>query len=224
MNNERYLVHHGILGQKWGVRRYQNEDGSLTAAGKNRYLTTAKAVGKTLLEGNVKGDGSSYENKFRKHGFVKKDDASRPKTVLTNRGADETEEHYKEHNYIPTSNSSKKNSTKNYKKYAIAGAAVLGTGLAVYGGYKASQYIKTSAGKKSYELGKKAIDTYTSLLFDDVVDSSKGAISDSFVSERRRNLEGIDARTKKVSKSTVAAIKYLRNPDKYSVDWERWIK
>lgn len=28
------LEHHGILGQKWGVRRYQNEDGSLTEAGK----------------------------------------------------------------------------------------------------------------------------------------------------------------------------------------------
>ena len=31
------LYHHGIKGQKWGVRRYQNEDGSLTAAGKSRY-------------------------------------------------------------------------------------------------------------------------------------------------------------------------------------------
>lgn len=31
-----YLVHHGIKGQKWGVRRYQNEDGSLTPAGKKR--------------------------------------------------------------------------------------------------------------------------------------------------------------------------------------------
>lgn len=31
------LYHHGILGQKWGVRRYQNEDGTLTAAGKKRY-------------------------------------------------------------------------------------------------------------------------------------------------------------------------------------------
>lgn len=30
------LTHHGILGQKWGVRRYQNKDGSLTAAGKKR--------------------------------------------------------------------------------------------------------------------------------------------------------------------------------------------
>ena len=32
-----YLAHHGIRGQKWGVRRYQNEDGSYTNEGKNRY-------------------------------------------------------------------------------------------------------------------------------------------------------------------------------------------
>jgi len=31
------LYHHGIKGQKWGVRRYQNEDGTLTSAGKKRY-------------------------------------------------------------------------------------------------------------------------------------------------------------------------------------------
>ena len=32
-----YLVHHGIAGQKWGVRRFQNEDGTLTEEGKARY-------------------------------------------------------------------------------------------------------------------------------------------------------------------------------------------
>lgn len=34
---ETYLAHYGVLGQRWGVRRFQNEDGSLTADGRERY-------------------------------------------------------------------------------------------------------------------------------------------------------------------------------------------
>lgn len=33
-----YIQHYGVMGQKWGVRRYQNPDGSLTEEGKQRYL------------------------------------------------------------------------------------------------------------------------------------------------------------------------------------------
>ena len=35
--NKVYIAHHGIFGQKWGRRRYQNKDGSLTPAGELRY-------------------------------------------------------------------------------------------------------------------------------------------------------------------------------------------
>ena len=33
------LQHHGVLGQKWGVRRFQNRDGTLTSAGKAKQTT-----------------------------------------------------------------------------------------------------------------------------------------------------------------------------------------
>lgn len=44
-----YLAHHGIKGQKWGIRKYQNEDGSLTEAGMARY--GVKSNGKMSFKG-----------------------------------------------------------------------------------------------------------------------------------------------------------------------------
>lgn len=41
-----YLVHHGVKGQRWGVRRYQNADGSLTDAGRKKLLKFQKKVSK----------------------------------------------------------------------------------------------------------------------------------------------------------------------------------
>ena len=49
------LTHHGILGQKWGIRRYQNEDGSLTDAGKKRYgPSEVQRLEKTAIKNEYK--------------------------------------------------------------------------------------------------------------------------------------------------------------------------
>lgn len=49
--NETYLAHHGIKGQKWGVRRFRNPDGTLTEAGRKRYskdlYKTIESTGRT---------------------------------------------------------------------------------------------------------------------------------------------------------------------------------
>ena len=52
MNNDE-LMHYGVLGMKWGVRRYQNKDGSLTNAGKKKYYAESDKVIK------INHDGSS---------------------------------------------------------------------------------------------------------------------------------------------------------------------
>ena len=44
MKNE--LYHHGVKGQKWGVRRYQNADGSLTDNGKKRVTKLNAKINK----------------------------------------------------------------------------------------------------------------------------------------------------------------------------------
>ena len=77
-----YIMHSGTLGMKWGVRRYQNEDGSLTPEGKERYGRTmeynkkiskaknkskkAYESGKTLKGDYYKKKSTLYQNSKKK--------------------------------------------------------------------------------------------------------------------------------------------------------------
>ncbi len=53
------LYHHGIQGQKWGVRRYQNEDGSYTDAGRRRY-NDGDGGGRRNYDNRRRNSGSNY--------------------------------------------------------------------------------------------------------------------------------------------------------------------
>lgn len=75
------MTHHGIKGQKWGVRRFQNADGTLTTLGKKRYLITngsredSNKIYKTLSkkEKNYIQGNNSYDKPQKE--LISKDDS-----------------------------------------------------------------------------------------------------------------------------------------------------
>lgn len=69
------LAHHGIKRQRWGVRRFQNYDGSLTAAGRERYGVGPEAgYHASINEDAIRASGHRYyDNKYPEKGHNPKD-------------------------------------------------------------------------------------------------------------------------------------------------------
>lgn len=71
--SENELYHHGIKGMKWGVRRYQNEDGSLTSAGKKRYYDTPELNAQKTAMNNArakyKSSVSEYDRAYTRYDY-----------------------------------------------------------------------------------------------------------------------------------------------------------
>lgn len=89
-----YLMHYGILGQKWGVRRFQNLDGSLTAAGRERY--TSEGEQKKFAEKLTKGKSDIRKTPQVKHAIANLEDAVREERIQRKRYDSEVEKSIKE--------------------------------------------------------------------------------------------------------------------------------
>lgn len=160
------LYHHGIKGMKWGVRRFQNSDGSLTPAGEKRYYGKANAIQRDI---------DSF--KPVRNGIKTK----RGKTVLTKQDIDDTVralesvrdkarakgDARRKKDYAKLIASTKndpefKKKTETAKKVAIGAAVVAGVALAAYGGYKLSKSEKfnTAIANKYLKKADKSISDY----------------------------------------------------------------
>ena len=79
--------------------------------------------------------------------------------------------------------------------------------MAAYGTYKVSKYVKSEAGRRSYEDGKYFIDAYLKNARKETNDATY------WYNEARRVGADTDKRTKIVKSSTIDAVRYLKNPN-----------
>lgn len=177
------LYHHGVRGQKWGVRRYQNTDGSYKSGAQGRYTD----------------DGSPGVNKSRGSSGGKSSGGGKSSKVKTGSKKD-----------VKASKSKgpkKKMSTK--KKVAI-GLGVAGTALAAYGAYKYSSRIKDQAYQHRYNKGVNEFSKIKAMAITKEDNGRREAakrLSDIANESWKRTSDD----TNKYKKSTRESIKYLRS-------------
>lgn len=171
------LYHHGIKGQKWGIRRFQNEDGSLTPEGMKRYGVDAS--GNMTKRGAAEYYRDIY-NEAKASGYKGQGIHDRVRQHFN------SEEEYQ-------------NFVKNYKNYKLkkaavgVGAGLLGAAAVGAGAYGISRGVKTA---KENNLVNKYGDKFSTMNMDELIrihDEGKAGAK-TFNTQKMREEAALDSK------------------------------
>lgn len=137
--SEDYLMHYGIKGMKWGVRKARGHAGPGRYITRKRQLAGDKRDLKTLNKGSHLSVGLT---KKRQAALDKRDKAALEKRIAENEKT------------LSEQETNKKGLSDKQKKALKVGAAVAGTALAAYGAYKLNKYVKDENSKLRVDQGK----------------------------------------------------------------------
>lgn len=154
------LYHHGIKGMKWGVRRYQNADGSLKAAGRKRYTEGGPKSFKGNLHRLAAKNYELNEKTYEKMGnktLASMNRAAKENSLKKAEAAD-AEKAKRISEKQPLTDEERAARNAKIKKAAIAAGAVAATAALAYVGHKYVSKKMDAAEKAVIDVGKKNVD------------------------------------------------------------------